>query len=528
MSNLGFQTVYRLFNEVDDVVCERAFLPEGDGVAPRTVESASLLTGFDIVAFSVSFENDYPNLLAILSQAGIPPASSDRQALHPLVMAGGVACFLNPEPLSAFVDCFLIGEAEALVDPFFRTYDPARERQSCLASLARSVAGVYVPRFYAAAYREDGTLRSFEPLGDVPERIPRAWVKDLSAVSTCTSILTPDTSFEKTFLVEVSRGCPHGCRFCTAGYVYRPPRYRPLPLIRECFEQGSSLTDKVGLVGAAVSDWPEIKAFCAEANRSGTRILFSSLRADTLSPALVEELRKSGVKTATIAPDAGSQRMRDVINKGLSEEEILSAAESLVAGGIPNLKLYFMVGLPTEQADDLEAIVDLVKRIKSRFLSASRDRRRIGTITASINSFVPKPFTPFQWAAMDDVASLKGKIRRVREGLRRVPNVRIHGDVPRRAYIQALLSRGDRNVSRLLALVHENRENWAAAFKDSSLNPDFYVTRERRPDEVFPWDFIDHGIRKAFLRQEYERAGKAKVTSPCDPGACNICGVCSA
>ncbi len=532
MSNLGFQTVYDLLNKIDHVVCERAFLPtdkrsESDRII--TVESGSPVSVFDVIAFSVSFENDFPNLLTILEKAGLPLRSSDREHPHPLIIAGGVSFFLNPEPVAPFIDCFLIGEAEAIVPRFFDTQLPDllnQDRTSCLKTLARNVPGTYVPEFYTAAYHSDGTFRSFEPIVDVPAKIERRFLKDLSASPTCSAVLTPDTTFDRTFLIEVGRGCPHGCRFCSTGFVYRPPRFRPFSLLETCLQRGVSMARQIGLVGAAVSDHPEIHKLCNLKFEKNIRLSFSSFRADALSPELLSVLRKSKVKTATIAPDAGSQRLRNIINKGITEENILNAAETLVAEGIPNLKLYFMVGLPLETMDDVEAIVTLCKQIKHRFLKSSRARKRIGEITVSLNSFVPKPFTPFQWVAMDDMGSLKNKIKTIKQRLKRVANVRVHADVPRWAYIQALLSRGDRKVARILSLAHKNRGNWPKTFKASPVNPDFYVLRERSLDEVFPWDFIDHGINKSFLKQEYKRALQGKTSPPCPMRSCTLCGVC--
>ncbi len=532
MSNLGFQTVYDLLNKIDHVVCERSFLPDDSGPAAGrivAIESGSPISDFDIIAFSVSFENDYPNLLTILDRAGIPLRSDDRGTPHPLVIAGGIAFFSNPEPVSPFIDCFLIGEAEAILPRFFDIALPdllSQDKRTCLKTLARNVTGAYVPAFYSTTYNPDGTVCAIEPLIDVPVKIERMYMKDLSNVPTCSAIITTDTTFDSTFLIEVGRGCPHGCRFCSTGFVYRPPRFRSFSLLDKCLQQGASMTDEIGLVGAAVSDLPDINKLCGRALEKGTRISFSSLRADALSPELLSILRQNKVKTATIAPDAGSERMRKVINKGITEEDVLNAAENLVASGIPNLKLYFMIGLPTETMDDVEAIVLLCKQIKHRFLKSSRIRKRIGEITVSLNSFIPKPFTPFQWIPMDEVRSLKKKIKKIKDGLKRVANVRVHSDIPRWAYIQALLSSGDRKVAQILLLANQNRGNWPKTFKASPVNPDFYVHRERSLNELLPWDFIDHGINKSFLKQEYKRALQGKTSPPCPIESCNICGVC--
>ncbi|WP_373501640.1 radical SAM protein [Desulfococcus sp.] len=529
MSNLGFQTVYRRLNLMPQVVCERVFLPDpADGPPPPvSIESRRPLADFDVVAFSISFESDYPHVLEIIGGAGFPLMTRERSADHPLVAAGGVACMLNPEPLSAFIDCFLIGEAEALLDPFFSRFDPEADRREMLKTLARDVKGVYVPIFYDVQYREDGTLRSFSPAAAVPRIIERAVAENLPDPPAASAVLTPHTTFDRTYLIEVGRGCPHGCRFCAAGYIYRPPRFHSVENLRRSMADGAALSDKIGLVGAAVSDLPGITSLCADYHGGKTRISFSSLRADALAPELMETLRQSGVKTATIAPDAGSERMRKVINKGIDEAAVLNAAETLVAEGIPNLKLYFMVGLPSEDMADVEAIVTLCKRIKHRFLESSRTRGRIGDITVSLNSFVPKPMTPFQWAAMDEIALLKEKIGRVKDGLKRLPNVRFHHDVPRHAYFQALMSRGDRRVSVILAALHQNGGNWAKTLKSSPVNADFFVVRARETDEMLPWDFIDHGISKSFLADEYRRALAGKASPPCPMAdGCAMCGVC--
>jgi len=529
MSNLGYLTLYRLFNRYDHVVCERAFLPDASRSRPAlltTMESGRPVAAADIIAFSLSFENDYPHVLAMLENAGIPLRAGDRDHRHPLVIAGGVASFLNPEPISAFIDCFLIGEAEEMLPPFFQTYEPDADKKVVLINLARNVPGAYVPALYQARYNDNGTLADFKPLADVPPKIKRVYLKDLDQSATCSSIVTPHTTFDQTFLIETGRGCPHGCRFCSAGFIYRPPRFRSVPLLEQTIKQGAQITTRIGLVGAAVSDLPGIEELCEKFRDQDIRLSFSSLRADRMTEGLIAALKQSSVKTATIAPEVGSQRLRQVINKGITEDDVLNAASVLVENGIPNLKLYFMIGLPTETEADVDAIISLVKKIKHRFLTSSRARKRIGNLTVSLNSFVPKPFTPFQWAAMDGVGSLKRKIKKIKSELKKVANLRINSDIPRWAYIQALLSRGDRKVADILALAHANGGNWAQTFKTVPVNPDFYVHRERGLDEQFPWDFIDHGIKKSYLRQEYQRALKGLTTPDCRVESCRMCGVC--
>ena len=529
MSSLGYQTLYDLLNRMDHVVCERAFLPDsrrGEAGPPLTVESGKPIASADIIAFSISFENDYPHLLTILDQAGIPLRSADRSAGHPLVIAGGVACFLNPEPIAPFIDCFLLGEAEGILPRFFQVFEPGRDKKELLKELACQVPGAYVPALYQVRYQADGTLAEFEPLAGVPPKVGRVYLQDLNQNSTCSAVVTPHTTFDSSFLIEVGRGCPHGCRFCSAGFIYRPPRFRPIAGLKQAMQQGARLTDRIGLVGAAVSDLPELEKLCREFSDQNIRISFSSLRADRLTPELLATLKKSNVKTATIAPEVGSERMRRVINKGITETDVLAAATKLVQHGIPNLKLYFMVGLPGEADEDIDAIIQLVKQIKHRFLASSRTRRHIGTITVSLNSFVPKPATPFQWAPMDEVGALKSKIKKIKNALRKVANVKINSDVPRWAYLQAMFSRGDRRIADLLLMAHANNGNWPQTLKTSALNSDFYVLRERDPDEILPWDFIDHGIKKSYLRREYKRAQQALTTPGCQVESCRMCGVC--
>lgn len=532
MANLGFLSVYRMLNAMAHVVCERAFLPdpkERPDAPIRSLESGRRLSEFDGIAFSIAFENDYENVLTILSRVGLPLPSASRGASLPLILAGGVACFLNPEPLADIFDCFLLGEAESLLTPFFDAFDPGRERGAMLLEMARTIPGVYVPKYYQEVYHDDGTLKARHPVAEVPERVRRVYPQRLDDWDTQSPVLTADTSFNDAFLVEVSRGCPHGCRFCGAGYVYRPYRYRPVERLLDSIREGGRQSGKIGLLGAAVSDLPGLQRLCEEGRSGDLQLSFSSLRADALDEATIGALKAGRLKTATIAPETGSERMRRVINKGLDEATLLSAAEKLVAGGIPNLKLYFMVGLPTETDDDVAAIIRLVKKIKDRFLRSSRARGRMGTITVSLNCFVPKPVTPFQWVAMDELRTLKHKIRQVKSGLNKVANVRVHADVPRWAVIQGLLARGDRRVGKLLMGVHQQNGNWPAAMKSSPLNADFFVHRQRPREEILPWDHIDHGIQRDFLWKEYQRALVEKTTPPCPtpPHHCTLCGVCA-
>ncbi len=529
MSSLGFQTVYRLLNSFEHVLCERAFWPSRrDSVQSRiqTIESGRNITEFDMIAFSVSFENDYLNIVKIIQKTGLPLHAVERKAPHPVLIAGGVACFLNPEPAAPFIDCFILGEAEEILPKFIKLFQPSDEKTAFLKKIAGNLPGIYVPSFYSPSYNNDGRIKSFKPANRMPKKIKCLKAKGPLGNPAHTTVLSSETAFPDTFLIETSRGCTHGCRFCSAGYVYRPQRHVSPPLLEECLGKGAEMTERAGLIGATISDLPYIENLCELAIQKDMRVSFSSLRADSLSPGFISALRKSGTKTATIAPDAGSERMRNIINKGITEDHILNAVETLVAGGIPNLKLYFMIGLPEESLDDVEAIVMLCKKIKKIFLKASRAKKRIGGITVNVNPFVPKPFTPFQWVLMNHPRTIKKKINHIRKGLKKVPNLRVHGGNPRSAYIQALISRGDRRISEVLSLAADNMGNWTKTLKNAPVDTDFFALRERKFDEHLPWDFIDNGINKSFLIKEYKKAKKGKPSAPCLVNSCGQCGAC--
>lgn len=519
MSNLGFQTVYRLFNDQPGMLCQRVFLPDPEDAAEyrRTqtllfsLESQRPLRAFDVLAFSISYENDYPHLLQMMELAGIPILKKDRREEDPLVMAGGATVLMNPEPLTDFVDVFVVGEVEVVVSALTEALRKGKEtgtpKIALLAELA-TIEGVYVPQFYALTYRPDGTIESFTPTGAFPARVKRVWLKDLNGSLTVSSLLTPNTELSGMFLVELSRGCPRGCRFCAGCYAYFPHRVRQRSLLEEAVLKGSGPARKVGLVGAAISDYPELTALGRRILHSSKEVSFSSLRVDSLTPELADLLLDSGQKTVTLAPEAGSERMRRVVGKGFTEEQILQAVETLADRGIGNFRLYFMIGLPTERGEDVEAIVDLTKKIRHHILKRSRGRKGAEKIAVSLNSFVPKPATPFQWHPSEDVRSLSEKIKAVKSGLRRERGVSVVADLPKWAYLQSLLSRGDRRVAKLLFTAHRLGGNWPQAYRSVDVNPDFYVHRQRAFEEILPWDFIDQGVRKEFLWSEYQEALK--------------------
>jgi radical SAM superfamily enzyme YgiQ (UPF0313 family) len=536
MGNLGFQTMYHLLNAHPGFVCERAFLPSPEEADEHrrtrtpilTLESQRPLKDFAAVAFSISFEADYPYVLDLLAEAGIPLRAAERGPGDPLVLAGGVATFLNPEPLSPFVDAFFLGEGEAGAVPFFEFLAesaPAPDRAAMLQDLAGSVPGAYVPAGYTPRYHPDGTLEAFEAAPGFPARVVAPHLPELAPYPTHSRLLAPLSEWGEMFLVETGRGCSRGCRFCAAGFVYRPPRERSLEDLWTQAEPGIMARRKIGLVGAAVSDHPAIRDLCRKILAAGGTLGISSLRADSADAELLQLLAQGGVRSVALAPEAGSDRLRRVINKCLTRDDLARAAVDVSRAGIRQLRLYFMVGLPTETADDVAEIPRLAKFLEHSVIKASLGKKHLGLITLSLSSFVPKPFTPFQWTPFLAVAELKKRLKLVAREFHGVKNVRVHTDLPKWAYVQALLARGDRRVADILLTAHE--QGWTRAFRESPINPDFFTLRERRADELFPWDFIDHGISKAYLWEEYQRALEGKETPPCRPEVCSRCGVCA-
>uniref|UniRef100_A0A7C5ER51 Radical SAM protein n=1 Tax=Desulfobacca acetoxidans TaxID=60893 RepID=A0A7C5ER51_9BACT len=537
MGNLGFQTMYHLFNQSAKLVCERAFLPapeewpeyERTRTPVLSLESQRPLRDFAVVAFSLSFEGDYPKVLRILAQSGIPLSAAERRQGDPLVVAGGVAAFLNPEPLAPFMDAFILGEGEVAavgVMEFLGTASGHRLRREILKEAAQTFPGVYVPLGYQPRFHPDGTLAAFEADSGFPPRVTVPRVPDLTQVATHSHLIAPRSEWGEMFLVELGRGCSRACRFCAAGFLYRPPRTRDstslFPKIDQLVNQGR----KVGLVGAAVSDHPGIKELCRRVVTGGGTLGVGSLRADSLDPELAGLLAQGGIKSVALAPEAGSARLRRVINKGLSQEALAQAAVALAQAGIPQLRLYFMVGLPTETQEDVREIARLAKYLQHRVIKESRGQRSFRQITLSLASFVPKPFTPFQWTPFLEVRELKQRQKLVRQELAGVKNVRVHTDLPKWAYTQALLSRGDRRVGEILRLAQAR--GWPSALRESPVNPDFFVYRERRREELFPWDFLDQGLKKEYLWEEYQLALEGKESPPCKPEVCRRCGVCGA
>jgi radical SAM superfamily enzyme YgiQ (UPF0313 family) len=524
MSNLGFQTVYKLFNAEDGIVCERAFLPPkqelkdqlASGTPLLTLESQTPVNEFDIIAFSVSFEWDYTNVLTLLRMAKVPVRAAARTGQDPLVMIGGAVTFVNPEPLALFADVIAAGEGEQLIPALLRAFNDAADRGDLLRRLAAD-RGFYIPSFYDVEYEDDGTIRAFVPRGGTgaPPTVKKAALKTTEAVDPpATTIFTPDTEFGSRFLVEVVRGCANLCRFCWAGYNYLPVRAFPKERILELAERAKAYSNRAGLVSIALCDHPDIEEILTRLVAMGYAISPASLRLDDLTPTILRLLRQSGERSITIAPETGSDRLRRVINKTITNDEILAAAEMIFAAGMESLKLYFMIGLPTETDEDLAAIRELTVQLREIMLAHAKPRGRVGTIVGSVNPLVPKPGTAYQWLPMEETRSIEKKMQRMRSLMAGIENVYFNIKSERHSFYQALLSLGDRRVAPAIEAAERNGGNWRAACAESGVDADFYVFRDRSRDSVLPWDIIDGGMKHEFFRNEFDKALREEWTLP--------------
>jgi radical SAM superfamily enzyme YgiQ (UPF0313 family) len=524
MSNLGFQTVYKLFNAEDDIVCERVFLPPKTELAAQlasgaplvTIESQTPVSEFDVFAFSVSFEWDYTNIVTLLRLAGLKPRAVERTGRDPLVVIGGAVTFVNPEPLAPFADVIAAGEGEALIPSLLTAFKGASDRDDLLRRLAAD-RGFYVPSFYDVRHRDDGSIEAFVPRPETgaPVRVKKAALKTTDAVDPpATTIFTPDTELGSRFLIEVVRGCANLCRFCWAGYNYLPVRAFPKDRILQLAANARPHSARAGLVSIALCDHPDIEEILTRLVEMGYSISPASLRLDDLTPTLLELLRRSGERTITVAPETGSDRLRRVINKTVTNDEILAAAEMIFASGFDNLKLYFMIGLPTETDDDLVAIHDMTLQLRETMLRHQRGRGHIGRIVGSVNPLVPKPGTTYQWLPMEDDRSIDRKIKRMRSLIGGMDNVYFNIKSERHSFYQALLSLGDRRVAAAIEAAERNGGNWRAAVAETGVDADFFVFRDRSTDKVLPWDIIDGGLKDHFFRSEFDKGLREEWTLP--------------
>ncbi len=556
-SHLGIKILYDMFNRREDVWCERVYSPWMDldkvmrekDIPLFALESQDAVRDFDFLGITIQFEMCYTNILQILELSGIPLHACDRSEKDPIVIGGG-PCAYNPEPLADFFDIFYIGEGETVYDELldvYKKYKSAGKSRKEFLEAAAQIEGLYVPRFYDAEYHEDGTLRSFTPNNpNAPEKIKKQVVLE---VTDAPYPMKPVVPFIKAtqdrVVLEIQRGCIRGCRFCQAGMIYRPTRERVVERLKEYARAMLKNTghEEISLSSLSSSDYSELKELVLflidEFKERGINISLPSLRIDAFSldvMSKVQDVRKSSL---TFAPEAGSQRMRDVINKGLTEEDILEGAGQAFEGGWTKVKLYFMLGLPTETEEDMKEIARLSDRVARRYYEIPKDQRQGKCqITASSSFFVPKPFTPFQWASMYTAEEYMRRASVVKQEFQEQLNrksLRYNWHDAQVTVLEGVMARGDRRIAKVIERAYRlgclfdswtesfRNDLWMQAFEETGVDIGFYNLRERRPDELFPWDFIDTGVKKTFLYKEWERAMQGVVTPNCRM-QCSGCG----
>ncbi len=554
MSHLGMKILYALINSQPYALCERVCMPWVDMLALLkendvplfSLESKTALNKFDIVGFTLQYEMSYTNILEMLSMGRIPVFSRDRGANDPLVIAGG-PCAFNPEPLHAFIDAFVLGDGEeATLEVLAAVRDLKKSgagRLACLKKLAQ-IPGVYVPALYDVAWNEDGTLASFAPnCEEAPEKVQKRVVLDLDKAFYPESIPVPYTEIvHDRIMLEIMRGCTRGCRFCQAGMLYRPVRERSLEKLLSLAEQLENATgyEEISLSSLSSGDYSCLPELARELMRRfeerKVSVSLPSLRIDSVVKESLSETQKVRKSSLTFAPEAGTQRLRDVINKGVTRDDLIRTVSEAFEGGWSSVKLYFMIGLPTETNEDLNGIGELAQGVVSAYFALPREKRAKGlSITCSASCFVPKPFTPFQWTAQDTLAQFKEKQAYLRKVLH-IKGVTFNWHDPEVSLLEACFARGDRRLSdvlyeawRLGCLLDGWTEQfqyglWVKAFENCGIDPAFYANRERGRDELLPWDFIDAGVTKQFLWRENEKSLQAHTTSDCRHG-CHGCGL---
>ena len=534
MSNLGFQIIYQQINSRTDTACERVFLPEKkleqEYVRTRTplmtLETQRPLYTFPLIGIAMTFEMDYFHLLRMLELGRVPLLAADRGENDPIIILGGPCATFNPEPLAEFVDVCVIGEGEEVIHELLDVYYESQEKQLTRNELLTSFAaiqGLYVPSLYNHSYRADGTLAAISPVPAAPEQVERRWIKNLDDYPAHTVVVTTDTEFHNLYLLEVARGCGRHCRFCMAGYCYRRPRSRSLDKLKPFVMEAKRFGCKAGLMGAAISDYPEIDELCDYIRAQDMGMSVASLRADSLSPVLVNALAASGQRTITLAPEAASESMRQVINKGITDEHLFRSIDMAVQSGIVNVRLYIMVGLPFETEQDVAAIPEMALEVKRHM----EQQGSTGKLTLSINPFIPKPFTPFQWVPMDDQKTVENKLSLIQAALKGHKQIEVLVENPREAYIQGILARGDRRLAKVLLAAHRHggSKGWKKAVKELEIDETFYLYRVRKVDEILPWTILAMGFEFNYLVQELDNAKARKSTAQCALG-CKRCGVC--
>ncbi|MBI2863278.1 MAG: TIGR03960 family B12-binding radical SAM protein [Chloroflexi bacterium] len=552
MSNLGLAILYDLLNRRENVLAERVFAPwpdmetamRGSDLPLFSLETKNPLSAFDIVGFSLGYELTYTNVLNMLDLAGIPIRSAERTQEHPLIIAGG-SCVLNAEPMSEFVDLFVLGDGEDALDRLANLYirergqaAPGRPDKDDFLRRAVEIPGIYVPRYYDVEYHEDGTVAQILPWPNCPSQIVRSIIAALRP-----SVTRPIVPFLETIhdraAVEIQRGCTRACRFCQAGTIYRPLRERPkeevLAAIRDILKNTGY--QEVSLVSLSSSDYPDIAGLVGDLlscyGSQRLNVSLPSLRIDSFSVELAEEIQRGKKTSFTFAPEAGTQRLRDVINKGVTEEDLLRSVETAFQLGWQGIKLYFMIGLPTETDEDVEGIVHLVRKVRD---VGKRHAGSRASVRVSVATFVPKAHTPFQWTAQIDETLLARRQEILRRGLRG-GGVSLSWHDPKVSRLEATLARGDRRLGSVIEAAwrlgckfdawseHFDFDKWRLAFAECGLDPAFYAHRQRPLDEVTPWSHLSSGLSPAYLRSEYRRAAAATGTGDCRVDECNNCGL---